>query len=324
MNKNKGITLIALVITIIVLLILLSVTIASITGENGILSKAQNAKKVTDLESAEEKVKMAIMAAKSNDGTLAINNLRTEIENEGGTLGDEADFPVIATVDENLFIIYQNGEVESEESDSNTIKTGSIIELTSTLGTKEKFYVLSYDKSENKAKVLAMYNLKVGNIYDYSTSTSTPIDTNSDGYGLQDETMKGYDASSTHISNGVLAFSNTRYWNDIYNPQGNSNYPYVYDSNSNLYQYIEAYKNKLGNTDKVSDVKLASYEDIRDIWMERGKYPWVYSTSYWLGSSDGDNSVWRISSNLGFHYNYYNTADICGVRPVLTIDMSKV
>ena len=37
--KNKGITLIALVITIIVLLILAGVTIASITGENGILRK---------------------------------------------------------------------------------------------------------------------------------------------------------------------------------------------------------------------------------------------------------------------------------------------
>ena len=36
-ERNNGITLIALVITIIVLLILAGVTIASITGENGIL-----------------------------------------------------------------------------------------------------------------------------------------------------------------------------------------------------------------------------------------------------------------------------------------------
>ncbi len=39
LKKSKGITLIALVITIIVLLILAGVTIASITGENGILRK---------------------------------------------------------------------------------------------------------------------------------------------------------------------------------------------------------------------------------------------------------------------------------------------
>ena len=44
-KQAKGITLIALVITIIVLLILAGVTIATLTGENGILTKAQNAKK---------------------------------------------------------------------------------------------------------------------------------------------------------------------------------------------------------------------------------------------------------------------------------------
>ena len=43
-NKNKGITLIALVITIIVLLVLAGVSIAMLTGDNGILTQANNAK----------------------------------------------------------------------------------------------------------------------------------------------------------------------------------------------------------------------------------------------------------------------------------------
>ena len=42
-KTNKGITLIALVITIIVLLILAGVTIATLTVDNGILTKAQEA-----------------------------------------------------------------------------------------------------------------------------------------------------------------------------------------------------------------------------------------------------------------------------------------
>ena len=46
-QKNKGITLISLVITIIVLLILAGVTIATLTGENGILTQAQRAKEET-------------------------------------------------------------------------------------------------------------------------------------------------------------------------------------------------------------------------------------------------------------------------------------
>lgn len=44
-KNEKGITLIALVITIIVLLILAGVTIATLTGNNGILTKANEAKK---------------------------------------------------------------------------------------------------------------------------------------------------------------------------------------------------------------------------------------------------------------------------------------
>ena len=45
-KKNKGITLIALVITIIVLLILAGVTIASLSGDNGILTRAIQAKEM--------------------------------------------------------------------------------------------------------------------------------------------------------------------------------------------------------------------------------------------------------------------------------------
>ena len=41
LKKNKGITLIALVITIVVLLILAGITISTITGENGILTRSK-------------------------------------------------------------------------------------------------------------------------------------------------------------------------------------------------------------------------------------------------------------------------------------------
>ena len=58
MNKTKkntrGITLIALVITIIVLLILAGVTIAALSGDNGILTRAKEAKKKTEQANQEE------------------------------------------------------------------------------------------------------------------------------------------------------------------------------------------------------------------------------------------------------------------------------
>ena len=60
MRNNKGITLIALVITIIVLLILAGVSIAMLTGNNGILTQADNAQTASLKAEAEEAVKMAI------------------------------------------------------------------------------------------------------------------------------------------------------------------------------------------------------------------------------------------------------------------------
>lgn len=60
MKKQNGITLIALVITIIVLLILAGVSIAMLTGENGILNKATTATESTQAAEAEEAIKLAV------------------------------------------------------------------------------------------------------------------------------------------------------------------------------------------------------------------------------------------------------------------------
>lgn len=54
MKKQNGITLIALVVTIIVLLILAGVSITMVTGENGIITKARNAKEETRLGEVRE------------------------------------------------------------------------------------------------------------------------------------------------------------------------------------------------------------------------------------------------------------------------------
>ena len=63
--SNKGITLIALVITIIVLLILVGIVIAALTGENGILSRATEARAANAL--GEAKDKCALIAADATE-----------------------------------------------------------------------------------------------------------------------------------------------------------------------------------------------------------------------------------------------------------------
>ena len=63
MKNNKGITLIALVITIIVLLILAGISIAMLTGNNGLLTKANDAKSETSKAEVIERINMELNAA---------------------------------------------------------------------------------------------------------------------------------------------------------------------------------------------------------------------------------------------------------------------
>ena len=72
LKRNKGITLIALVITIIILLILAGVSIAMLTGNNGILTQAQNAKEETEKASLIEQVKVDILEKQSENNSVEI------------------------------------------------------------------------------------------------------------------------------------------------------------------------------------------------------------------------------------------------------------
>lgn len=64
-KRNKGITLIALVVTIIVLLILAGISISMLTGQNGILNRASEAKNLNGIAQNGELVKLSAMDALS-------------------------------------------------------------------------------------------------------------------------------------------------------------------------------------------------------------------------------------------------------------------
>ena len=90
LKENKGITLIALVITIIVLLILAGVSIAMLTGENGILSQATKAKEETEKAQANE----ALILDEYNkflNNAVGGTGSTTPPEEEGITASDIAD-----------------------------------------------------------------------------------------------------------------------------------------------------------------------------------------------------------------------------------------
>ena len=105
---NKGITLIALVITIIVLLILAGVSIAMLTGENGVLTKATEAKDQTEIAQEKEEIAMAYAASKANKvdqvaDPVTASELQGELDklNSLGTADDS----------DGLKVTYPNGHI---------------------------------------------------------------------------------------------------------------------------------------------------------------------------------------------------------------------
>ena len=106
-KQQKGITLIALVVTIIILLILAGVSIAMLTGNNGVLTQAKSAKENTRVGEVQEKVKLAAQAALTDNLGNGIekekfqeelNNMFTQGE-QVGLEYDETNKKYTVTVD---------------------------------------------------------------------------------------------------------------------------------------------------------------------------------------------------------------------------------
>ena len=102
-NLNKGITLIALIITIVILLILAGVAIASLTN-NGLLERANEAKIDNEKETAREKLKLVLLQAqieKSINTQYNSGNYLTEfLKKEGFAVNED-----VITVNNIEFVI---------------------------------------------------------------------------------------------------------------------------------------------------------------------------------------------------------------------------
>lgn len=107
MNESRGITLIALVVTIIVLLILAAVSITSIVGENGIITKAKDSSQKTRDASIEEARDLWIqerqIAEASGEEPKTLEELLDELKNQNLLSEDEVD-EIINSADNSIKI----------------------------------------------------------------------------------------------------------------------------------------------------------------------------------------------------------------------------
>ena len=139
-KQENGITILALVITIIVLLILAGITISAITGDNGIIRNAGQAKEETEIANEKEIVEKATVQAMGNNkyGNIEESELQSELDketDEGKTkatdIGDV--IKVLFTESNRNYAVDQDGNVRdmtwwetSDEDDNHNITNGDV------------------------------------------------------------------------------------------------------------------------------------------------------------------------------------------------------
>ncbi len=120
-KENKGVTLIALAVTVIVLLIISGVTISYMTGENGIINQSKESKKFAGTVEEKEVLNTSVAAAvgKSSKSKVEENNLKKYLnQNVGDEVKDytlekrDGYYSVTFTATGNEYAVWENGTVQ--------------------------------------------------------------------------------------------------------------------------------------------------------------------------------------------------------------------
>ena len=303
LKNEKGITLVALVITIIVLLILAGVTLSMVMGESGIFGKANSAKEKTQLSNAEETIRLEVLEnqvkSKAGDASLTNDQLKEEIAKKLTEQGYTVSGSKVTYYEDKTIDIEDYLEKEStskitwtwaDTDNSGTKNVGDVV----TDSTGEKFYIISTEG--DKYALLAEKN----------------IDTT---------TMVQSDSANT------IAFSSTNYWSSI---EGIT-YPYNLNNTATSANTDAIAKAKAYGTAKGGKGRLMTVEEVVALGGDKengttGNCPsWINSSRFWIGSASDTNNVWRVDgfSSLLNYYKFSFTG-YYGVRPVIEISKDLI
>ncbi len=233
-GRNRGITLIALVVTIIVLLILAGISISMLTGQNGILNRAQEAKEKTELAQKEEK-------KRRHGYEEIINQFNTDL-NGGEELPESAEGQKAGTAIKNPSSYGKNPKAQAIADGTGKIfalPTGGIYDTTTTV---ETGVVVSIKGSQFVWVPVDDIVLDINKKDDLPTSSSN-------------DTSKGKKYTPMAVQDG------DNYKGLLYNFSGNNSY-LMFGSNKPNYQ---------GNSTNFREPDIVSY-DIGDYLSEKIEY----------------------------------------------------
>lgn len=157
-SEQSGITLVALVVTIIILLILAGITVASLTGDNGLIGKSGEAKKQTEISEGLEQLEIAVTQSTNKRGNIdetklaknlsKINGLKyINAENEEVDIAENTEIKLTAKVKlkGNTYKINAEGNVSYKKE--GTVDNEDIINSPETY---YGHYITNYNSSNNE------------------------------------------------------------------------------------------------------------------------------------------------------------------------------
>ena len=356
-NGEGGITLIALVITIIVLLILAGVSIATLTGQNGILTRASDAKEQTEIASVKEQAQLDIanwVADKMKNGEDATVDTPEKVKEilEAANSNNENKYYKELQTDK---IITPSGyEILYEELYTNSTTGGEVTEVTAAnYGDKVDGYISQKEKNEGINLIWRIFYDDDNYVY--------LISSKSDGSNTVDscqlkQYLGTYNTGSADITDSFLQSLNSQWFNIVKDaPSTNDNakaVAYLMDQNvwdeykdseenaayaigsPTLELYANSYnKTSIANSREhqieIIDCTSIGYsENTSSGWLStefnNGIYNNGSSSYWWLASPIRGNSsdVFYVLGNGGILANDDVNSSI-GLRPIVIIPKSK-
>ena len=236
------------------------------------------------------------------------------------------------------------------------LDTGDIVTASKSGMPNQNFYIISTNASETV--LFAQYNLYVGDIEESDENevfSAEPISQSDSRYGLQNIIAKGIDYNSNQWIGGVT-FSGRNYWydninddiyskygtfnnylNDVYDPNYSSvapstdysdEFPYANENDYSISYYVERYMNTVGIE---GTGRLLTYTEAISLGCVAfdnclSAPSWVYTSSYFLGTATGNETLWIIDTEGSFigGDGFYNGGGIYGVRPIIVVPTSNI
>ena len=349
-KSTKGITLIALVVTIIVLLILAGVSIAMLTGNNGILTQGKRAKEETTVGHEKEAAQMAYAGAKAKklgeEVTAEDVNEQLTINGENATATEGTNKIIVTFTSGKVYTIDQSGKI--------TQKTPA----------KKGTLAYMYEKAEGCTKTdgscTNAEHLHIGDYVNLANPEEGKIDISATDSGMDNAGLEGITAQTFEISktnnknqlnwrvlgeneNGeieLIAGSPMKSNNTL----GSKENPYLYLYGAKAYEngkkilgnICELYKTKdktgyissarsvnqkdidkvvgLNSIDEIKNVNLAVYDRNKNIG-EKYNFPDHYTPSSWL---NGKTTTLVKGEVNGYYYSV--NSKVANDAPSVTVN----